>query len=194
MSDWITHDENATPLTPEEQNGLIPTYVTLRQELNEIEQNNISKADLWVFQRKRKVLDEGFLKRLHKRMFCDVWKWSGEYRETPRNLGVDRWKIQPEIRQLLDDVSYWIEHQTFAPDEIAIRFHHKLVWIHPFPNGNGRWGRLAADILIVALGGQRFTWGHNNLQKDNETRRRYISALQKADNHDISALVAFARS
>ena len=119
-----------------------------------------------------KCWTERFLCNLHKRMFGDVWKWAGKYRATPRNLGVEPWKIQTEIFQLLDDVRYWIENRTYAPDEIAVRFHHRLVAIHPFPNGNGRWSRLAADLLIVTLGGVRFTWGRANLQTAGEVRRR----------------------
>ena len=194
MSDPFTQDDDATPLTPDECKGLIPSHVTLRRELNELEQKNILKADQWSFQRKRNVLDEGFLRRLHKRMFGDVWKWAGTYRTTPRNLGVEPWRIQTDLRRMIDDVRYWIDNKTYPPDEIAIRFHHRLVAIHPFPNGNGRWSRLTADILVVSLGGNRFTWGRTNLQAPSEIRRRYIDALHAADNHDIGPLIAFART
>lgn len=194
MSDPFTQDDDATPLTPDESKGLIPSHVTLRRELNELEQKNILKADQWAFQRKRNVLDEGFLRRLHKRMYGDVWKWAGTYRTTPRNLGVEPWRIQTDLRQLIDDVRYWIDNKTYPSDEIAIRFHHRLVAVHPFPNGNGRWSRLAADILVVSLGGTRFTWGRTNLQTPGEIRRRYIDALHAADNHDIGPLMVFART
>lgn len=194
QNDPFYQDDDATPLTPDERSGLIPTHVTLRHELNELEQKNILEADRWVFQRKRKVLDEKFLCNLHGRMFGDVWRWAGTYRTTPRNLGVEPWKIQPEMRQIIDDVRYWIEHETYKHDEIAVRFHHRLVATHPFPNGNGRWSRLVADLLVVALGGERFTWGSANLQKASDVRRRYIDALHAADNHDIELLIAFARS
>jgi len=194
MTDPFAYDDDATPLTPDECQGLIPTHVTLRHELNELEQKNILEADRWAFQRRRQVINEPFLCRLHKRMFGDVWKWAGVYRKTDRNLGVEPWKIPVEMRQLLDDVPYWIEHQTYPLDEIAVRFHHRLVAAHPFPNGNGRWSRLAADLLIVALGGSRFTWGLSNLQAASDIRHRYIDALHAADNHDLAPLVAFARS
>ena len=198
MSDPLTdaEDDASTPLTPDERAALIPSYVTLRSELNEIEQIGIEKADAWAFERRRgDVLDEDFLCQFHKRMFGDVWKWAGTFsKESDRNIGVDSWKIGPELRQLLDDVRYWIEHQTYAPDEIAVRFHHRLVWIHPFPNGNGRLSRLAADLLIDQLGGERFTWGRNNLVEIAETRGRYVEALKTADGHDIAPLLEFARS
>jgi Fic-DOC domain mobile mystery protein B len=194
MTDPFAYDDDATPLTADERQGLIPSHVTLRHELNELEQKNILEADRWAFQRKRQIVDESVLYRLHKRMFGDVWKWAGVYRKTERNLGVVPWKIPVEMRLLLDDVHYWIEHQTYPPDEIAVRFHHRLVAIHPFPNGNGRWSRLAADLLIVTLGRVRFTWGRSNLQAAGDIRRRYIDALHAADNHDLTLLVAFARS
>lgn len=196
MSDPLFDDEDdaATPLTPDEREGLIPSYITLRRELNEAEQIGIEDADRWAFGRRRELLDERFLKALHKRMFGQVWRWAGAYRTTARNIGVDAYRIGTELHQLLDDVRYWIEHQTFAPDEIAIRFHHRLVAIHPFPNGNGRHARLAADMLAVQLGQPRFTWGRANLVEPKETRRAYVAALRAADAHDIAPLLAFARS
>ena len=187
-------DEAATPLTPEEREALIPTYITLRRELNEVEQIGIADADRWAFSRKRDVLDEVFLKRLHQRMFKDVWRWAGQFRKTPRNIGVEAWRIEQDLRQLLDDVRYWIENATFLPDEIAVRFHHRLVFIHPFPNGNGRFSRLAADLLAVRLGRPRLSWGSGNLVATDDLRRSYVSALRAADAHDIGPLLAFARS
>ncbi len=188
-------DDNAnTPLTGEEREALIPAYITLRSELNEIEQIGIADADRWAFSRARDVLDEAFLIGLHKRMFAKVWKWAGTYRRTARNIGIDAYRIGIELNQLLGDARYWIEHETYPADEIAIRFHHKLVFIHPFPNGNGRWSRLAADLLAKQLGQPRFTWGSANLVRPDEVRRRYVSALRAADGHDIAPLLAFARS
>lgn len=199
MSDLLVdaedEDDAATPLTPEEREALIPTYITLRSELNEAEQIGIADADRWAFARRRgDVLGDGFLRQLHKRMFVDVWKWAGEFRTTPRNIGVEAWEIRPQLRQLLDNVRYWVEHQTHAPDEIAVRFHHRLVWIHPFPNGNGRLSRLAADLLAVQSGQQRFTWGSGNLVAIAELRKRYVDVLRAAGGHDIGPLMAFARS
>ena len=196
MSDPLidAEDDAATPLTPEERDALLPTYITLRRELNEVEQIGIADADRWGFSRRRNVLDEDFLHALHKRMFGSVWKWAGDFRTTPRNIGVEAWQIAPDLRQLLGDVQYWIEHQTYAPDEIAVRFHHRLVWIHPFPNGNGRFSRLAADLLAIQLGGERFSWGSGNLVATAELRRRYIDALRAADGEVIEPLIAFARS
>lgn len=127
-------------------------------------------------------------------MYGDVWRWAGEYRTSERNIGVEHWKIDPDPRVLLDDTKYSIEHQTCSPDEIAIRFHHRLVAIHPFPNGNGRCSRLAADRLALRLGQPRFTWGSADLVALAETRRADVAALQAGDGGDIGPQLAFARS
>jgi Fic-DOC domain mobile mystery protein B len=123
-----------------------------------------------------------------------VWKRAGEFRKTPRNIGVEAWLVEPDLHQLLDDVRYWIEHATFPPDEIAVRFHHRLVFIHPFPNGNRRFSRLAADLLAIRLGRPRMSWGSGNLVATDDLRRNYVSALRAADGNDNGPLLAFARS
>ncbi len=196
MNDPLTdaEDDAATPLTPEERQDLIPSYITTRDQLNEVEQLGIAEADRWAFSRKRDVLDERFLLSLHKRMFGGVWKWAGSFRTTPRNIGVEAYQIAVDLHQLLDDVRYWVGHATFPPDEIALRFHTRLTWIHPFPNGNGRHARLAADLLMVALGGERFTWGGGALVDPTTMRKTYIDAVRSGDNHDFAPLLAFARS
>jgi len=198
VTDWLVEveeDDAATPLTPDERAGLIPTYITNRAELNEAEQLNIMEADGWAFRRKRDVLDQAFLIGLHKRMLGQVWSWAGTFsREANRRIGVDYWLIEPELRQLLDNVRYWIENNAFSPDEIVLRFHHRLTQIHAFPNGNGRHARMAADLLAVQLGLERFTWGRANLVEAAETRRAYVDALRAADGHDMGPLLAFARS
>lgn len=193
MIESFDSDEHATPLTPDERNELIPTHITLRSELNELELQNIGTADRWAFSRKHTILRERFLKSLHRRMFDRVWRWAGKYRTTERNLGIDHFRIEPELRQILDDARYWIEHKSYPLDELAVRFHHRLVVVHPFPDGNGRWSRLMADVLIVRLGGTRFTWGRVNLRAAGEARSAYVDALHAADNHDLAPLIRFAR-
>ena len=185
---------HATPLTAEEREGLIPSHVTLHRELNELEQQNILEADTWVFARRHNPLRRAFLRSLHHRMFGKVWRWAGVYRSSNKNIGVDREQIQIRLDEALDNVRYWIEHKTFPPDEIAVRFHHELEFIHQFPNGNGRWSRLMADILAIRLGQPRFSWGRSSLRAADKTRQAYIEALKAADNHDFTALIAFARS
>jgi Fic-DOC domain mobile mystery protein B len=161
--------------------------------LNEAEQNNIARAQAWALTRRHDLLTEKFIKGLHRRMFVDVWRWAGKFRTGPKNIGIEHWQIPIALRQLLDDANAWIEYHTYPPDEIAVRFHHRLVQIHPFPNGNGRHSRLMADLLVMQLGGDRFSWGQKNLRDPSAVRRRYIEALQRADQHDPGPLLAFAR-
>lgn len=187
-------DDHATPLRPEERDQLIPTHITLRSELNELEQQNIATANVWAFGRKHVIFRDRFLKSLHRRMFNRVWRWAGVYRKTERNLGVKPHLIEPEMWKLLDEARHWVELKSFPNDEIAVRFHHRLVSIHSFPDGNGRWSRLAADALIVQLGGARFSWGGADLRAAGTARTTYIDDLKLADNHDVTPLVAFARS
>ncbi|MBA4080391.1 MAG: cell filamentation protein Fic [Erythrobacter sp.] len=188
-------DEANTPLTAEERDQLIPTYITLRSELNEAEQINIAQANRWLGRmRKRDVLDDAFLRELHKRMFGEIWKWAGQYRLTARNIGIDAYRIPTEVRTLVDDVRFWVDNATYAPDEIAVRFSHRLVSIHPFPNGNGRLSRLVGDLLAMQLGQPRFTWGRANLVDAGEMRRAYVDALRAADADNIEPLLIFARA
>lgn len=196
MSDPLfdPEDDAATPLEPEERERLIPTYITVRAELNEAEQINIADADRWAFGRKRDVLDVKFLRTVHKHMFGNVWRWAGQYRTTARNIGVDAYRINTDLVALISDVKFWIQNETYGPDEIVVRFHHRLVQIHPFPNGNGRHGRMAADLLAKQLGVERFTWGIKSSTDPKETRTQYIAALRAADGHDMEPLLEFARS
>jgi Fic-DOC domain mobile mystery protein B len=190
----VPQDDGGTELTEEEREGLIPSYITLRSELNEAEQANILEAEEWAFARKRDLLEEKFLNNLHKRMYGNVWRWAGRYRTSGKNIGIDAYRIPTELRQLLDDCRYWIENGTYEPDEIAVRFHHRIVSIHCYPNGNGRHARLAADLLLKSMGHERFSWGGKNLVDVGETRERYIAALHAADELDIGPLLEFVRS
>jgi Fic-DOC domain mobile mystery protein B len=194
LSDLFEQPDNATPLTPEEMRDLIPTYIAYRSELNEAEQENITRAQDWALGRRRDLLSEKFIKDLHRHMLGEVWRWAGKFRTSERNLGIPYYEIPVALRQLLDDAEACIEYQSDPPDEIAVRFHHRLVQIHPFRNGNGRHSRLMADLLVMRLGRERFTWGSAGLRDAGQARRRYIAALQAADNHDRGPLLAFARS
>jgi Fic-DOC domain mobile mystery protein B len=188
-------DDAATPLTVEEQRDLIPSHISNRRELNEVEQENILRGQDWALRRRRRdLLTEKFITRLHKQMLGEVWRWAGAFRRSERNLGIPFHEIPSGLRQLLGDAQAWIEYKSYSPDEIAVRFHHRLVAIHPFPNGNGRHARLMADLLVVELGGTRFSWGRANLRDISAMRAQYIAALQAADHHDIAPLLVFARS
>jgi len=195
VGDILEPDDAATPLTPEEMRDLIPAHIAYRSELNEAEQENIARAQDWALgPRRRDLLSEKFVKDLHRQMLGGVWRWAGKFRASERNIGIDYWLIPTELRQLLDDAKAWIEFTTYPPDEIAVRFHHRLVLIHPFPNGNGRHARLMADLLVMRLGGERFSWGRESLRDPGAARQQYVAALRAADNHDIAPLLAFARS
>ena len=194
MSDLFEHPGNATPLTPEERRELIPAHIAYRSELNEAEQENIARGQDWALARRRDLPSEKFVRNLHGRMLGDVWRWAGKFRTSERNLGIAHFEIRAALRQLLDDTRTWIEHKSYPPDEIAVRFHHRLVRIHAFPNGNGRHSRLMADLLVMSLGEERFSWGSVNLQDAGAVRQRYIAALRAADNYDSGPLLAFSRS
>lgn len=194
MTDLLGDSQDTTPLAPDERSGLLQSWITTRADLNEAEQVNIAAGAVWAFRSRKEVLSEPFLRELHRRMFGDVWEWAGRFRTTPRNLGVEVYQIAPEIRLLLDDATYWIRESVYSEDEIAVRLHHRLVYIHPFVNGNGRHARLTADLQVSRLGRPRFTWGGANLGDAGEARKSYIWALRLADQHDINALVEFARS
>tara|TARA_B100001248_G_scaffold203924_1_gene158099 strand:- start:6919 stop:7512 length:594 start_codon:yes stop_codon:yes gene_type:complete len=186
----------STPLDSETIRGLIPNLTT-QSELNEFEANNIAQALLWTKSSgkiKKNLLTVSGLIELHKQMFGQVWEWAGKFRWSQTNIGVPKENIQNELGQLLGNVQYWLENETYSLDELAIRFHHKLVWIHPFPNGNGRWSRLATDLLLEFNGGNKFSWGSDDLSHENDDRSRYIKALRVADEHkDFNDLLRFAR-
>ena len=192
----FNYPEGATPLDPNEIEGLLLTHITTRTELDRWEQDNINEALAWLERRKPKdILNESFMKQLHKRMFGNVWGWAGVLRQTEKNLGVSFYQISIEVKKLCDDVEYWIENKTYPEDEIATRFHHRLVSIHLFPNGNGRHARLMADILLEnVLGKSSFTWGSKDLAVEGTDRKKYIESLVAADREDYELLIDFVRS
>jgi Fic-DOC domain mobile mystery protein B len=190
------HAPGATPLDPDEIEALIPTTVFTQAELNEWEQTNILEGVAWAQSRRaRNSLDAESLKELHFRMFSRTWAWAGTFRRSNKNIGGE-WSLVPTaLRELSDDVRHWIAHSTCEADEIGARFHHRLVQIHPFPNGNGRFARLATDVLLEReLGVRAFTWGSGRLDDASATRAQYIAALRSADHHDMVPLLKFVRS
>jgi Fic-DOC domain mobile mystery protein B len=187
----------ATPIDEEILQGLIPN-LTLQSELNEYEEQNIAKAFLWASRSrtlKKELLSVSGICILHKKMFGDTWNWAGQFRKRQTNIGVSPNRIQSDLKILLDDVKFWIQNKTYSNEEIGIRFHHRLVLIHPFPNGNGRLSRLAADLLMQILGEKSFSWSSSNLNQDGEIRKKYINALKVADQtENYSLLLNFAKS
>ena len=185
----------ATPLDPDEAAGLIPSHIATQADLNVWEEANILQGARWAMrQKKRDLLDEGFLRDLHRQMFDRTWVWAGTFRASNKNIGVDWTQVAVNLRDLLDNTRYQIEHQTFDLDELVVRFHHRLVWIHAFPNGNGRHARLMADVLAMRLGLPRFSWGGNALASGGVLRQNYLDALRTADVGRMDDLLRFARS
>ena len=187
-----------TPLDEEEKEGLLIPTIANRAELDEFEQQNIEEAMQWVLTRSlnaNQILTEKFVKSLHKRMYGNVWSWAGHFRKTDKNIGINKWHISSALKTLLDDTLYWIEHETFTPDEIAVRFKHRIVSIHCFPNGNGRHSRLIADIIVNKIYNLPvFSWGADNLVKKSDARANYLNAIKTADKDNYEPLISFARS
>jgi len=192
------YEDGQTPLEPDEMEGLLIKTVSTRGELDEFEQLGVANAVKWVRLsnfNNEDILTIEFIQKLHKVMFQDVWRWAGEFRTTNKNIGVDKYQIRLELKNLLEDCNFWIEKQSFSYDEIAIRLSHRLVVIHPFSNGNGRHSRLMADILISKYFNQTmFTWGSKSLVKKGEARGVYLKALKEADDMNYKLLLDFARS
>ncbi len=192
----FNYPEDATPIDEDEKRGLLIPHISTREELNEWEQRNITDAYSWLDRTRQKdILSEEFIRKLHVEMFGKVWSWAGTYRRTDKSIGVDWSQISVHFRQLLDDIHFWIDNETYSADEIATRFHHRLVFIHLFPNGNGRHARVMTDVLLEKLlNKEPFTWGSGNLIEEGDVRANYIQALRSADGHDYEPLLKFVRS
>lgn len=195
MIDGLDDIDGQTPLDPDELAGLKHPHVTNRGQLDQLEQANIQQGLIWLGrQRDPDILSDEFVRKLHRQLFGDVWSWAGTYRSTEKNIGIDPRQIPEQLRNLLDDVRFWIDQATFPPEEIALRFHHRLVYIHPFVNGNGRFARIIADALLQkVLGVKPIDWrGGYELEAINPRREQYIAALRAADRGDYSLLFEFA--
>ena len=194
----LRYNDGQTPLDEDEKEGLLIKSIATRGELDEFEQQNIEDAIQWSLTRKFKteqILSESFIQQLHIKMYSSVWKWAGEYRKTNKNIGVNKLEITTALRSLIDDAKYWLEHSVYEPDEFAIRFKHRLVSIHCFPNGNGRHSRMIADIIIEKnYQLPVFTWGGASLSVDMDIRSQYLKAIRKADKGEFDLLLKFARS
>ncbi len=190
------YPKGSTPLDPNEVNGLIPDYITTQGELNSLEKDNISKAIKWSDGKNHKnLLEINFVFNLHKRMLSDVWKWAGHQRQSDKSIGIDWRHIPTQLKQLLDDTKYWIENDTYPWKEMAVRFHHRLVQIHAFPNGNGRHARLMTEILLQQHDSPMLSWGihkpEDTIDVEGTIRDEYISSLQEADNRKFDRLIRF---
>jgi Fic-DOC domain mobile mystery protein B len=194
----LEYIEGQSPLDEDEKEGLLVKTISTRGELDEFEQANIQEAIEWTLKNKftkDEILTEDFVLLVHKKMFYEVWEWAGSKRKTNKNIGVDKFQISTELKILVEDCTYWVDNKTFSSDEIAIRFSHRLVKIHVFPNGNGRHSRLMADILISNLFDKPvFTWGRTDLSKGGGVRKKYLEAIYNADKGHLQPLIDFART
>jgi Fic-DOC domain mobile mystery protein B len=191
----LDYPPGAAPLDPDEAAGLIPRHLANHGQLNEWEMVNILAGEQWAFGRRHPdLLSNEFICRLYKRMFGDTWRWAGRFRTTGKNIGVEAERIQPDLRDLCEDVKAQLNYKSYPLDEIAARFSHRLVAIHSYANGNGRLSHTAADLLLVQQGAPRFSWGAGNLVADGDVRQRYLAALRAADAKDYGPLLVFVRS
>ena len=192
----LEYPEGATPIDPDEAAGLLLTHITTRGELDRWEQDNIVEALTWLERaRPTDILNEPFVKDLHRRMFGHVWRWAGRFRQSDKNIGGPWHQVPTSLRNLCDDARLWIDLHEESPDQIAVRFHHRLVSIHSFANGNGRHARLMTDLLLEnVLHGPRFTWGSGDLSRVGSARERYIAALHAADENRYELLLEFVRT
>lgn len=190
----FSYPYGATPVDASEAEDLLPAHITTQRELNEWEALNILQAVNWLARKRtQEILNLAFIRALHRKMFDQTWRWAGKFRTSNKNPGVDWPRIPEETLKLCDDAALWERDRVFPADEIAVRFHHRLVWIHPFPNGNGRHARLMADLLSKHLGQRAFSWGGIDLSAMSQTRKTYINALRAADQGNVTPLLAFAR-
>lgn len=190
----LQYPPGATPIDSDELAGLIPAHVTLQRELNDYEEANILEAAAWLFERRRgDPLDDEFIREVHRRMFGKTWRWAGTMRRSDKNLGVPWTSIATSMLQMLGDVRAQVGFKSYPAMELAARYHHRLVTIHVFPNGNGRHARLMADLLLAELAPQKFEWGRDSLVTESAARRRYIESLRSADTGDYLPLLQFLK-
>jgi Fic-DOC domain mobile mystery protein B len=195
MTNHRVEPDGATPLDEDEREGLRFRHIETRGELDRMEQANIVEGLRWLNRQKNPdVLTEAFVLTLHKRLFGEVWRWAGRFRSTEKNIGVAPHQIAVQLRNLLDNTRYQTNHAVHLPLELALRFHHRLVQIHPFPNGNGRHARIMTDALLrFRLEQPPIRWEGRNaaqtLQAAGAHRAAYIEALRAADARDFAPLL-----
>jgi Fic-DOC domain mobile mystery protein B len=193
--------DGQTPVDADDAQYLTEAYswISTREELNDSEASNIADAVLWMSDQELtpdEVLQHSFLRELHRQMFGQVWSWAGKPRLRDTTIGIAPARIPEELHLLLGDVDFWIEQHTYVPLEICVRFHHRLVFIHPFVNGNGRHARLIAGALAesVGLGPDALSWGARSGAPATSARRQYLDALRTADTGDYTPLLSNAVS
>lgn len=180
--------EGETPL--DDLSGL-KADITKRGELDTLEFQNNLKAYQKYFLKPlslTRIFTHRGLLRIHQEMFGEVWSWAGEKRKSGKNLGPPPAKVGFEINRLLFDFHRW-EKSKIEPIEIAARLHQRLVWIHPFENGNGRWARMAANLYLHGKGLPLIQWPTDQEFVKKVFKPAYLSALRAADGGDHGPLL-----
>jgi Fic-DOC domain mobile mystery protein B len=198
MTKLFNQPAGASPISDEQAEGLKQTWVSTQEDLNAVEEKNFSRGRDWLFKSKREANDISrieFLCTLHKKMLGEVYSWAGEIRRNQTNIGIESHQIRTSVENLRRDLLSWIDNQSHTEEEIAIKYHFRLVQIHPFLNGNGRLSRFLADFLNEKyFENEPFSWGRKNLILKGEARSSYLRALKDADQENLMPLIEFARS
>ncbi len=89
-----------------------------------------------------------------------------------------------KVSDLLDELIDFINTNPLNLNdiELATIFHHKLVWIHPFFDGNGRTVRLSMNLLLMRCGFPPAIILKND-------RKKYYEALNQANNGNYQKLI-----
>ena len=186
-------EEGETPL--DDLSGALVDIKT-RQELDELEHKNNNKAyaKYLLMNPSKKALPMTYqsLCEIHKDMFGEVWSWAGEKRTSEKNLGVSPVKIGSEIHRFLHELHQW-EKEGAPPSEIAAKMHHRLVAVHPFENGNGRWARLVTNLYLHKNGQPLIQWPTDPDFVEKVFRPQYLAALKSADKGDYKPLLKLHR-
>jgi len=196
MEPNVVYETGQSHLDSEELAGLKITGIKELSDVLPFESKNIAKATVWSEKNQfgsDKIFTEIFIREIHKRMFGDVWQWAGKYRLSNKSMGVEKSLISKELKQLFSNTKFWIESESYNPDEIAIRFMHRLMQLQCFPGGNARHAKLMSDIVIEhILNGEIFTWGES-LNDPKLAREKFLDALKKADKGKMDDLLKIAR-
>src|SRR5690606_20320282 len=135
-----------------------------------------------------KWFKDDVLRNVHFKMFKEVWDWAGLYYLGPlRNIGIKSTHIPLQVRELCDDVRFWLEQTTDLTFlEQSAHIHFRLAKLHTFSNGNGRHARFIADLYLHSLLGQKPAWTEGVLITNTDARKKYIQCLRNADQGDFT--------
>ena len=138
---------------------------------------------------KNQTFSETLVRTLHQLVTKDTEKeWAGRYRESNVIIGgadhtpPDALEVPSQMKNLMD----WLKanKKSLHVIELAALFHHRLVYIHPFLDGNGRTARLAMNLLLMRAGYPLVVILKND-------RKKYYRVLSSADKGNPKPLVQF---